>query len=478
MDIDVRTASRETLIALVMEQQATIGHLEAMIAQFEARTAQFEATKVQFEATTAQLRTTTAELQKRVDTLEKRVTTRSGPGMPGNKPSSATAPPVKKDRKKRSQGFGRHRMTPTEYVDHTVDTCPDCGTHLRGGSVQRTREVLEIPVLPVRVIEHRFIARECPKCGKRCVPKADLDDVGGQERVGVNLTSLIVTLREEGRLPFEQIQWYLKTLHQLHLSVGELVAVVQRMATRAKPAVERILDEIRASPIVHADETGWRQNGKNGYVWTFSTSLLRLFYRGGRNKEVVDEILSALFSGILVCDFYAAYHHYLGEKQRCWAHLLREIHDLHEVYPDDTVLKDWSGAVYKLYAEAKDFASPEEKVRQYKRQEMEGRLHEVSGPFVDDPLAVQAKLCRRIHKFIKELFVFVEYPDVPSDNNAAERSLRHLVISRKISGGTRGDNGTSSKMTLSSLFGTWRAQRLNPFRECLKLLAEPKQSPA
>jgi len=207
------------------------------------------------------------------------------------------------------------RMTPTEQVDHAVDTCPDCGTHLCGGSVQRRREVLEIPVLPVRVIEHRLIARECPGCGKRCIPKAGFDDVVGQARVGVNLTSLIVTLREEGRLPFKRIQWYLETLHQLHLSVGELVAVVQRTATRAKPAVERIRDQIRASPTVNADETGWRQNGKNGYVWTFSTLTLRYFLRRGRNKEVVDEVLSELFSGVLVSDFYAAYNHYLGLHQ-------------------------------------------------------------------------------------------------------------------------------------------------------------------
>ena len=64
-------------------------------------------------------------------------------------------------------------------------------------------------------------------------------------------------------------------------------------------------------------------------------------------------------------------------------------------------------------------------------------------PFLDDPLAVQGKLYRRIERFIKELFkelfVFVAEPDVPSENNAAERSLRHLVTSRKISGGTRSD---------------------------------------
>ena len=65
-------------------------------------------------------------------------------------------------------------------------------------------------------------------------------------------------------------------------------------------------------------------------------------------------------------------------------------------------------------------------------------------------------------------------PLVPADNNAAERSLRPLVISRKISGGTRSDQGTDSKMALASLFGTWHANGLNPFLACRQMLASPQ----
>ncbi len=95
-------------------------------------------------------------------------------------------------------------------------------------------------------------------------------------------------------------------------------------------------------------------------------------------------------------------------------------------------------------------------------------------PFLAEPSAVQGKLCRRIERHIKELFVFVAEPDVPADNNAAERSLRHLVISRKVSGGTRSEQGTESKMTLASIFGTWRAQGLNPLAACRQLLVSPR----
>ena len=82
-------------------------------------------------------------------------------------------------------------------------------------------------------------------------------------------------------------------MHQLRLSVG----AIHRTAQQAQPAVAAILDPIRASPVVHADETGWRQSGANGYVWTFSTPTERYFLRtllpaagsgqsgGGRSAE-------------------------------------------------------------------------------------------------------------------------------------------------------------------------------------------------
>ena len=105
---------------------------------------------------------------------------------------------------------------------------------------------------------------------------------------------------------------------------------------------------------------------------------------------------------------------------------------------------------------------------------LEEKLLALARPFLHDPLAVQAKLCRRIERFIKELFVFVSDPAVPPDNNAAERSLRHLVTSRKISGGARSQPGTDSKMALASLFGTWRARGFNPLLECRRLLTSPQ----
>ena len=92
-----------------------------------------------------------------------------------------------------------------------------------------------------------------------------------------------------------------------------------RVARKAQTELTGILERVRSSLVVHADETGWREDGHNGYVWTFSTPTLRYFLRRGRGKAVVDEVLGDQFAGVLVSDFCAAYHYYDGPKQRRWA---------------------------------------------------------------------------------------------------------------------------------------------------------------
>ena len=245
-EVDLTTVDRAVLIAIIAELQAVIERLQRRIAELEG--------------------------QAKPDGL---------PRMPGLKAKSARKPPAQQQpSKQRRHGFARPRMTPTHRVEHVMENCPDCGAHRSGGWIQRTREVIELPVVPVQVTEHVYIARTCPACRRRCTPPAVLDGVVlGQQRFGVNLLSLIATLREEGRLPIRSVQWYLDTVHQLRLSVGAIVSAIHQTAQQAQPAVAQVLDRIRASPVVHADETGWREDGANGYVWTFSTPTERYFLR-------------------------------------------------------------------------------------------------------------------------------------------------------------------------------------------------------
>jgi len=436
--MELETAPRDALLALIAEQQATITALEA-----------------------------------RVRDLEARLGSNSPRGMPGLKPHSVPAEGPPRPRKRRAVNHARRRSPPTHRVVHALEHCPDCGSALVGGTVQRTREVLEIVPTPVRVIEHVFVARQCPLCRRRRVPKADLGArVLGRQRLGLRLVSLIATLREAGRWPIRTIQWYLRTVHRLRLSTGAIVGACHAVARQGQGAVAQVREQIRASPAVHADETGWREAGRNGYVWGFSSPAGCYFVRRGRNKEVVDEVLGPTFAGVLLSDFYAAYHHYDGVKQRCWAHLLRDIHDLTILYPDDAGVQAWALEVGAVYRRAVACASATARERQWARRCYEQSLLGLCAPYLADPTAPQRRLCARIERHLSELFVFVVEPAVPPDNNAAERRLRHLVTTRKISGGTRSDAGTETKMALSTLFGTWGAQGHNPFHACRQLLTQ------
>jgi transposase len=449
-----------------------------MDGEFEAATADREALLAHIARLEERLAAQQAEierLQARLAELEGRAGKGDAKGMPGLKPGAAAPPREKKARKRRERAFFRRRMAPTGRVEHAIERCPDCDIALFGGSVKRTREVIELALMPVRVVEHAFIERVCPTCARRLVPgEAVLDGVTlGRQRLGVGLVAMVATLREVGRLPFDIIQWYLETFHGLHLGAGELAEVVHRVAGAGAGAVAAIRERVRASPVVNADETGWREDGANGYLWTFSTPSERYFVRGGRNKEMVDEALGETFSGVLVCDFYAAYDHHAGLIQRCWAHLLRDVHELAQQHPADKALRAWAKAVHRVYEDAKAFRHDDPRARRRAQGRFERRLLRVCAPYADDADAPQRALCARVRKHLPELFVFVALPEVPSDNNAAERSLRHLVTARKISGGTRSPQGSDSKMALATLFGTWAARGLNPFLECRNLLVSP-----
>ena len=89
--------------------------------------------------------------------------------------------------------------------------------------------------------------------------------------MGVRIVALIAYLRTTLRLPLRRIQAYLQTIHGLHLSVRELVRLLPQVRRIGQPAVEHLKQQARASPILHADETGWREHGHNGYIWTLST---------------------------------------------------------------------------------------------------------------------------------------------------------------------------------------------------------------
>ena len=467
-------------MALTREAVGAMRHAELvdLVLRLDARLEQALAVIAQQQALIATLEARVRDLEQQLAQRDKDDPAKRMPGLkPGGTPRHRKPGP----RKRRPHGFGRRLSpTPTEVVVHAAPTCPHCRAPLAGGRERWRKEVVDLPpAQPARVIHHVYLERTCPACGRRVAPPRvapeELGVLAGRQRLGIDLLARIAVWRTEFRLPIPVIAWGLGALHRLELSEGAIVAALRRVAAAGQPLVEQVLAAIRASPRVHADETGLREDGTNGYLWSFSTPTERYYVRGDRTKAMVDHVLGPAFAGVLCTDFYAAYDHYAGPHQRCWRHLLADVHDLATQHPRDAALKDWADQVHGVYARARRFAAtaePDPTVREREQRACEtallARCRDHLG--ADKAVVPQAVLCRRIAKYLPELFTFVAEPLVDSTNNAAERSVRPVVVQRKISGGTRSPAGTSTFCTLQALFGTWRARNLDPLVACRDLL--------
>ncbi|TAK21369.1 MAG: IS66 family transposase [Chloroflexota bacterium] len=376
-------------------------------------------------------------------------------------------------RRRRPEAFVRRWSDPTEERRHAVDACPDCGCALKGGSVKRWRETIEIEPRRASVTAHGLVERRCPRCHRRCVPR--LAETGmnvGKQRFGPRLTALIVSRRDDGRMPVRVIQRQIQTVWDLHISLGAIVRLLHVVATRGQPAVAALRASIRASPAVHADETHWREDGAARSLWVTATADACAYAIGRRTNAQIDDLIGADYPGVLITDFYAAYNHF-GVHQRCWAHLIREMRDLTAQFPEDIALGTWVQHIRRLYQDARAAVAEPERRRASLRRHLQARIVALCSPYgtADVP---QRRLAARLATHPAELFTFVTEPHVPPTNNRAERDLRPLVIARKIFGGTRSAQGSADAVTRWSLLATWRRRHLNPFIETQQLLLSPQ----
>jgi hypothetical protein len=196
----------------------------------------------------------------------------------------------------------------------------------------------------------------------------------------------------------------------------------------------------------------------------------------------------------VVSDFYGAYNGIGYMNQRCWVHLLRDLKKLSQLYPDDSSVADWIKQIADLYRQALVYQEQCRHVltlscqptgynplqRRDKRRYFESRLAWIALPYLERakgpqaPAIPQAVLAQRIDRFASELFCFVEHPEVPSHNNAAERAVRPSVIYRKICGGTRSEQGSTTYTALASMFSTWQLQERDLWRACQQILTVQK----
>jgi transposase len=391
-----------------------------------------------------------------------------------------TPPRAERPRKQRAHGAGRAcAATPDVVVEHAAVTCPDCGHPLSGGWTYSAHEILEFPVAPVRVVRHVQVARRCGVCGRVVIPPRDPAAEGavGRARFNARFHAVVAYWHIQGRLPLRIIQQIVRLLYQVQVSLGELRRMLDTVTAAGQPAYAALREAVRGSPVVQADETGWREDGRNGYLWAFCTPEVRYFERHAtRSGQVPRDVFGEAFTGIVTCDGYKGYDALPCWKQRCWVHIVRHGHRLRAKYPEAADAHAWVDALQALYADATaqvatpGYAQRREADREALRLAYQARLLALAAPHRQAALKEWANLATYLTDYVNELFVFLQHPEVPPHNNGAEQAIRGPVTARKISGGTRTAQGSTSKMVLLSVLQTCQLRGLDPVGSLEQLL--------
>jgi transposase len=231
---------------------------------------------------------------------------------------------------------------------------------------------------------------------------------------------------------------------------------------------------MRASPHVHVDETGWRIDGKNFWLWAFTDPTFTLYHvDASRGGKVPLKLLGKAFGGTVIADFYGAYDRLNGNKQRCLTHLLREVKDLGETdrsfadCPLSRKLSRWCKEALRLKKQWDEFPDASYEM---KASGLEDRLDQLVGMKWEH--ADARRLCKRLVRHRQELTRFLWDEKLDGTNNAAERALRPAVVMRKITGGSRSEHGAAAWAKLASLLRTADQRNLGVYDATKKLILE------
>jgi len=370
-----------------------------------------------------------------------------------------------------------HETVPVPVDNLGVCCCPECRAQL--SDVEHHERYVE-ELVPSRVVTtcYHTTSGWCGNCRKRVEsrgenqpPAADLPHA----QLGLNALATAVMMRVCYRLPFRQVTRLFADLPGLKISPGALVKQIKRVARWMETQYHRIQLAIRAAAVVHADETGWRTNGRNGYLWTLTTADHTLYHVDrSRGAKVIAELLGKAFGEggqTLVSDFYSVYDQFNADQQKCLTHLLRELRDTVASRPE------LAGHAFftrgrKLVKDMLRLKNRREELTaatyQRRVQQIERRLESLSSGHWDD--ADADRLTRRLARYRTKLTTFLHKPEVDGTNNAAERAIRPAVVMRKITGGSRGQDGARSWAIVSSVLRTAQQQGRNVLETIKTLL--------
>jgi len=377
------------------------------------------------------------------------------------------------------EGHGRGRIEP-EQADRVErmdvgDVCPDCGGPLEAQD-SKSRTVVDCQPVRIQRIVYVLERKRCPKCGRLVAAKPP----------GV----LPKCLYSNQLLAHVAVEHYVygRTLGQIEKQTGvgysSLVEAMHQLSGRLQDVPQALIELYRQAPVKHADESGWRTEGHNGYGWLFCTPDLSLYrFRHTRSATVAREVFGDQpLPGVLLVDRYGGYNRMPCSIQYCYAHLLRDVQDLEKEFPENEEIRRFVEALATQLTNAIHLRGLGLSLRRFKREASKIKsqiLQIVNQPARHPAIQSMQDLFRRK---ADRLYHWAENPDIPADNNRAERELRPLVIARKISFGSQSETGARTRETLMTVLHTLAKRTpdvMAAFKWVLDQLAEqPQVTPA
>jgi len=351
------------------------------------------------------------------------------------------------------KGNGR-RCIPEDEADEIIDRlvdeelCPDCGSRLEYKETL-LRSIVDVCLNKAKNIVYRCQVKRCTNCNKQISNKPP---VLPRNKYGNNLITNSAIMHYFHGMPLKRLE----NLWGKEVIEGNLIKTFHRLSNLWKPAIAKLKEEYRSSPVKHADETGWRTDGESGYSWLFCTDKISIFnFRDTRSSRVVKDVLGTKkLPGVLMVDRYGAYNKSPCKIQYCFAHLLRKLEDLGKEFPEQKEVQCFISTLVPLLAEAMHLrSSPISNDKYYKRtKKLKAEIQKIIRSPSEHPGVQNYQDIFRDNDH--RLYHWVRDRDIPADNNRAERELRPTVIARKVSFGSQSEEGAVTRSILMSIIHT------------------------
>lgn len=368
-----------------------------------------------------------------------------------------------------------------DHVDETVEvlpplTCPHCGDNRLSpwpGFCDHIQE--DIVIQPrAKVTQFRHHQAFCPTCRRPVVQQADGELL--HHAIGPVARATGLYLRYGLKIPYRGVQKFFETFFGLRMVPATALRFDRQASRKGAPLYDDLKAKLQASLVAHADETHWRENGQNAFLWYGGNADLAVFHvETSRASTVAVDLLGDNFGGTLITDDYAAYNAVnASARQTCWAHLKRKAKDIRQEIALNKTAN--APAASRFCRQLMVFARLCCRLGRWQRsgrlslkqtRSLVPRLENRLRAFAGQPLDYEAAETLRRRIIIADfnrLFTFLTVADVPPTNNQAEQSLRTPVIMRKITFGTRSPEGSRSQSVVPSLMLTAQRQGKSPLR--------------